>query len=115
MSQYTFEREARTPFSEAWTIHVEGEPLARVDFHFTPSGAVSATLCVPPSFDDDDIEDLIGEIDERLVLPADEYREDFVVTVWRGERVGVYSEELDEFEDEDEDEGGNGAVPRAGL
>jgi hypothetical protein len=116
MSTYTFERESRTPFSESWSVRVEGDEIGRVDLHFAASGFVQATLCVPREFDDDDIEDLMAEIDERLVLPVDAYREDFIVTVWRGEKAGVFSEELDldEEQDEDEDEADtNGASPRA--
>src|SRR4029078_3456848 len=93
MSDYTFERESRTPYSESYSIEESGEPVGRVDLHFTPSSMVHATLCVPEDFDDDDIQDLIGEIDERLVLSTDVYRDDFVVTVWRGAAAGVYSEE----------------------
>lgn len=110
MSSYTFEREARTPHSEAWVIEDAGEPVGRVDIHFAPSGLVHATLCVPASFDDDEIEELIAEVDERLVLATDPYRDDFIATVWRGERVGVYSEEGDDEEDESDT---NGAVPHA--
>ena len=105
MPSYQFERESRTPFSESFTIEADGDEHGRVDIHFSASGIVYATLCVPSGTDDDAIEDLIAEIDERLVLPADQYRDDFVVTVWRGERVGVYSE------DDEEDGNGNGALP----
>lgn len=93
MSDYTFERETRTPTSEAYTIEVEGEPMGRVDLHFATSTAVHATLCVPTEYDEDDIEDLIAEIDERLVLSHDPDRADFIVTVWRGAPAGVYSED----------------------
>jgi hypothetical protein len=103
MTEYQFERESRTPFSEAYSVEADGDAVGRVDIHFTSSSVVHATLCVPADFDDDDIEDLIGEIDARLVLTTDEYRDDFVVTVWRGAQAGVYSEE-DEVEDEDGDE-----------
>jgi hypothetical protein len=96
MSDYTFEREARTSSSEAWGIEVEGEPMGRVDLHFAASSVVHATLCVPVEFDEDDIEDLIAEIDERLVLSHDPDRADFIVTVWRGTPAGVYSEDDDE-------------------
>jgi hypothetical protein len=107
---YQFEREARTPYSESYVIEDDGEAVGRVDIHFTSSGAVHATLCVPVEFDDDDLQDLIGEIDERLVLTTDVYRDDFIVTVWAGRHAGVYSEEMDE----DEDEGnGNGRLPGA--
>jgi hypothetical protein len=109
MSDYSFERESRTPFSEAYIVEESGDAVGRVDIHFAASGIVHATLCVPQDFDDDDIEDLIGEIDERLVLTTDAYRDDFVVTVWRGVRAGVYSE--DELEEEDDEKSGNGAMP----
>ncbi len=120
MSDYQFERESRTPFSEAYTVEEGGDVVARADIHFTPSGVVYATLCVPQDFDEGDIQDLIGEIDERLVLSTDAYRDDFVVTVWRGVQAGVYSEEEDDEEEngdeeEDDDEeaasAGNGRSP----
>ena len=114
MPDYQFERESRTPFSESFIVEDEGEQVGHVDIHFTPAGIVQATLCVPAGFDEDAIEELIAEIDERLVLTADQYREDFVVTVWRGERVGIYSEDDEEADDEDdEDEHTNGALPHA--
>ncbi len=110
VSDYQFERESRTPFSEAYTVEAGGDVVARADIHFTPSGIVYATLCVPQDFDEEDIQDLIGEIDERLVLSTDAYRDDFVVTVWRGVQAGVYSEEDDEAdEDEEADEEGEDA------
>jgi hypothetical protein len=108
---YTFERESRTPYSEAYVIEDDGDAVGRVDLHFTTSGMVHATLCVPIEFDDDDLQDLIGEIDERLVLSTDVYRDDFIVTVWAGRHAGVYSEEMDE-EDEEGSEG-NGRLPGA--
>ncbi len=102
MADHHFERESRTPFSEAYGIEQSGDAIGRVDIHFTPSDVVYATLCVPPDFDEEELQDLIAEIDESLVLTADPYREDFVVTVWRGVNAGVYSEE-DEGEDDDDD------------
>lgn len=106
MGEYQFERESRTPFSEAYTIEDQGDVIGRVDVHFTASGIVYATLCIPNELDDDDLQDLIAEVDERIVLTTDPYRDDFQVTVWRGANAGVYSEEI---EDEDEaDDGGNG-------
>lgn len=104
MPEYHFEREARTPYSEAWSIEDAGDPVGRVDLHFTSSGTVFATLCVPPGFDEDDLQDLIGEIDEGLVLTTDPYRDDFIVTVWRGQYAGVYSEEDEDEDDGDDDE-----------
>jgi hypothetical protein len=99
---YRFEREARTPYSEVFIIeNEEGEDLGRVDLHFTPS-VTYATLCVGETLDEEGIQDLIAQIDERLVMTTDPYREDFVVTVWRGSPAGVYSDS-DADDDEDED------------
>lgn len=109
MAEFEFERDARTAHSEVYRIEQEGEPVGRVDVHFTESSVAVATLCVPPHFDEDDIQTLIGEIDERLVMSANPDREDFVVTVWRGEQAGIYSEE--DMEDEEGEERENGFGP----
>ena len=109
MGQYEFERDVRTPHSESYTISSEGEAVARADLHFAPGGAVHATLCVPEGFDEEAIEELIADVDERLVLTADPERADFVVTVWRGSLAGVYSED-DDDDDEEDDVSGNGRV-----
>ena len=99
--QYRFEREARTPYSEVFVIENEsGEDVGRVDLHFTPSVAY-ATLCVGDDMDEDGVQELIAQIDERLVMTTDPYREDFIVTVWSGRESGVYSDE----DAEDEDDG----------
>jgi hypothetical protein len=106
MATYSFERETRTLQSESFIIESEGEEVGRVDLHYANSTAY-ATLCVPGDFDEDAIEDLIGQIDERLVMSWEPLRDDFIVTVWAGREVGVFSEtgdEDDEEEDEDEDD-----------
>jgi hypothetical protein len=107
MAEYNFERESRTPYSESFVIEADGDDVGRVDLHYTPS-VTYGTLCIPDSLTEDEIQELIGEIDERLVMSNDPYREDFVVTVWAGRQAGVYSEEELEEEEEEELEGGNG-------
>ena len=74
---------------------------AAIDIHYTNSVAY-ATLCVLESMTDEDIRELISEVDERLVLTTDPFREDFVVTVWAGRESAVFSDE--DFEGEDEDD-----------
>jgi hypothetical protein len=81
--------------------------MGRVDLHYTAS-VTYATLCVPTGTSEDDIQELMSEIDERLVMSNDPYREDFIVTVWAGQETGVYSEEEIEEEEEEEEEEGNG-------
>ncbi len=103
MSDYHFERECRTPHSESYIIELEDDEVGRVDIHYTPSVAY-ATLCVVESLTEEDIRELVGDIDERLVLTTDPFREDFVVTVWAGRESAVYSDEDFEGEEEEEEE-----------
>ena len=103
MPDYHFERECRTSHSECYVIEADDNELGRVDIHYAHSVAY-ATLCVPDSLSEDEIQDLITEVDERLVMSNDPYREDFIVTVWAGRETGVYSEE-ETFEEDEEEEG----------
>lgn len=108
MGDYVFERDCRTPHSECYIIGRGEEDIGRVDIHYTPAMAFS-TLCVGEDMTEDDIRELVEEIDERFVLTADPFREDFVVTVWAGREAAVFSDEDLEGEgDEDEDEDGDG-------
>ncbi len=102
MSSYQFERQARTPNSEAYIIRDGEDDAGRVDIHYG-SEVVTATLCLAEGSSEADIQNIIGEIDERLVMTSDPFREDFVVTVWLGRQAGVYSEDVD-----DQDTEGNG-------
>jgi len=108
MPNYRFEREGRTPHSESYSIEDDEHSLGRVDLHFT-SSVTYGTLSVHTSLDDEAMQELIAVIDDRLVSSADPYRENFIVTVWRGEEVGVYADDP-EFDDEDiaDEIGGDG-------
>jgi hypothetical protein len=110
MSGFQFERECRTLQSESYIVELDEEEVGRVDIHFSPSVAY-ATLCVAESLSEEDVRELISEIDERLVLTTDPFREDFVVTVWTGKETGVFSDEDfegEEDEDEEDEDEGNG-------
>ena len=92
MADFRFAREARTPQSEAYTIY-DGEPaVGRVDLHFTGS-ATYATLVVRQSLGDDAVHDLLEAIDDEIVTTADPFREDLIVTVWKGEEFGVFADD----------------------
>ncbi len=102
MAEYRFERDCRTPYSEAYLVITDDERVGRVDLHFTPS-IVYATLCVSDKLTEDDIHELIyHHIDEELVMSADVARDDFIITVYQGREVGEFSDE--DFEDEEEEE-----------
>ncbi len=107
MARFQFERESRTTHSESYTILIEDNEIGRVDVHFGEEIA-NATLCVPEDFSESDVQELIGAVDERLVMTARPFREDFVCTVWLGRHAGVYSEELEDDLEDDID--GNGHV-----
>ncbi|MFQ5933276.1 MAG: hypothetical protein ACE5KI_01375 [Dehalococcoidia bacterium] len=101
MADYRFERECRTPHSETYTITDDETPVGRVDLHYTHS-VVHATLCVLESVTQDGIQELIDTIDEELVTTADAARGDFIVSVYQGRDIGVFSDE--DFGEEEEKE-----------
>ena len=115
-SSYRFVREARTPHSESYAIEDSEHALGRVDLHYT-SSATYATLAVHLSLDDEAVQALVAEIDDQLVATADPYREDLIVTVWRGEEAGLYhdedagllGDEIDDDDTDDDDDDGDAA------
>ena len=99
MADYRFERECRTPYSEAYIITREEEHIGRVDLHYL-SDLAYATLCVNEDMTLEAIQDLVELIDEEMVMSAEMYREDFIVTVHQGKEIGVFSDEDEEEEDD---------------
>ncbi|MGI9148654.1 MAG: hypothetical protein ACR2IK_19260 [Chloroflexota bacterium] len=100
-----YDRVCRTSHSEAYLLSEGESPLGRVDLHFG-SSAVHAVLILERDLDDDELHGLVQRIDDDLVWTADQPREDFLVTVYRGSESGVISDRDDDaggFE-EDEDE-----------
>ncbi|HMS59211.1 MAG TPA: hypothetical protein PKA49_10205 [Tepidiformaceae bacterium] len=95
-----FERESRTPHSEAYMLLEDGGIIGRVDIHYQGAN-VHATLCTTADANEERIQELIDAIDERLVMTADPYREDFIVSVWRGSPAGVYSDSDTDDDDDD--------------
>ena len=90
MAAYYFERECRTPQSEAYNV-LDGEAtIGRVDLHYA-STMVHATLCVSESLTQEMIQELIEEIDEELVDVVGVTRDEFIVHVHQGRDLGVYS------------------------
>lgn len=87
----SFDREVRTPHSETYTILDDGEIVGRVDLHLQGPN-IHATLCTTPDASDDRVRELIDAVDEQLAMTADPYREDFIVTVWKGVPAGVYGD-----------------------
>lgn len=97
MSDYSFQRICRTSYSEAYEILQDHETIGRVDIHFTPT-IVYGALMVVEHFSSDQIGAIIAAIDEELILTADVPRDDFLVTVYRGQHIGVFRDE--DFEED---------------
>ncbi|MBI4299678.1 MAG: hypothetical protein HY677_00975 [Chloroflexi bacterium] len=107
MPPYRFQRDCRTPYSEVFIILDGDERIGRVDLHYGASVVYASLFVEEDAIDEPEVQSLIGLVDEDLVMPAEVIRDDFVVTVFRGHEVGVFSDE-DMGDDEDEEEPGNG-------
>jgi hypothetical protein len=105
-----YDRVCRTSHSEAYLLSEGEDPVGRVDLHFGAS-VVHGLLVVERELPDEALHTLIERIDDELVWTADRPREDFLVTVYRGQEVGMYSdraeeEELEHVDDEEAERGG---------
>ena len=106
MDNVRFERQFRTQSSDGFRIYDGEEKIGRLDLHYTAT-IVCGTLVVDQGLAEDDILDLTEQIDDELVMSANVQRDDFVVSVFRGQEVGTYSDEF--FGDGDGD--GDGEAP----
>ncbi|MBI5833582.1 MAG: hypothetical protein HZB16_14880 [Armatimonadetes bacterium] len=102
MPDFKLVRLVRTPSSEVYLIWDEQTRLGQVDLHYA-DGLVHGTVILEKQVEREQIEALIGQLDEDIVssyLPDFE-REDFFVNVFTGEEILSYS---DNDDDETEDE-----------
>lgn len=108
MEDIHYDRICRTDRSEAYLISHGDEPIARVELHFTQS-IVYGLLVVEKEFEEKEIAELIQRVDEDLVWSADLPREDFVVSVYQGRELGVFSDpdHSQQAEDEEPEEAGS--------
>jgi len=100
MEAARFERSARTETSEILAIYGGARRIGRVDLHYGRF-EVNGTLLLEVDLTDDELQQLIDQLDEELVQTHDPEREDFLVTVFKAEELGFYS---DEFESEESEE-----------
>jgi hypothetical protein len=98
-----YDRVCRTPQSEAYLLSEGDSPFGRVDLHFG-SSVVHGVLIVERDMSDEDLHGLVQRIDDDLVWTADQPREDFLVTVYRGTEVGVISDSDTDQDDEDDED-----------
>jgi hypothetical protein len=98
-----YDRVCRTSHSEAYLLSEGDTPFGRVDLHFG-SSVVHGVLIVERDLSDEDLHGLVQRIDDDLVWTADQSREDFLVTVYRGTETGVISDRDDDDESPDDDD-----------
>ena len=92
MAGFNFEREVRTPYSEAYTIHEQERTVGRADIHFTDD-LVHVSVAVDESLTQESIQEIINSIDEDLLDAVGIVREGFVVHVFQGRETGVFSDD----------------------
>lgn len=97
-----YDRVCRTPYSEAFLLSDGDAPLGRVDLHYGAS-VVHGVLVVERDVPEDDLHALAERIDDDLVWTADQPREDFLLTIYRGTEVLVISDHEAEGDGGDDD------------
>jgi len=103
MEAARLERAVRTDSSEIFSIFGGARRIGRVDLHYARF-ETHATLILDVELTDDELQQLIDQLDEELVQTHDPEREDFLVTVFKGEELGFYSDEFDSDDESAEDE-----------
>jgi len=98
LADFTFEREVRTPYSEAYLVMELDRQVGRVDIHFTPE-MVHVAVSVDESLTQDAVQQIIDTVDEDIVDAVGVNRGNFVVHVFQGRETGVFSDDNEFGED----------------
>lgn len=108
---YRLSRLVRTQSSEIFLIWEEEKRIGQLDVHYAED-TIHATLVLEADLTPETEEELLSQIDEDVVssyLPSFD-REDFLVTVFRGEEISSYTDSSgalddidDDFEEDDDD------------
>jgi hypothetical protein len=102
--RYRPSRLVRTQSSEIFLVWDEDRRIGQLDVHYA-ADTIHATLVLEADLPVNTEEELLAQIDEDIVssyLPSFD-REDFLVTVFRGEEISSYTDSagaLDDIEDE---------------
>ena len=102
--RYRLSRLVRTTSSEIFLVWEEDRRIGQLDLHYAQD-TIHATLVLEADLTPELEEELLSQIDEDIVssyLPSFD-REDFLVTVFRGEEISSYTDSsgaLDDMEDD---------------
>ena len=91
MADLRWEREVRTPYSEAYLVMEQGRQVGRVDIRFTPE-MVNVAVSVDESLTQETAQQIIDTVDEDLVDAVGINRGNFVVHIFQGRETGVLSD-----------------------
>ncbi len=123
--RYRLSRLVRTQSSEIFLVWEEDRRIGQLDLHYAiESRTIHATLVLEADLPVTVEEELLAQIDDDVVssyLPSFE-REDFLVTVFRGEEISNYTDssgaldDMDDehFEDDDDEDDDEDDRPRRG-
>lgn len=105
-TSYKMTRLVRTQTSEIYLIWEEDRRIGQLDLHYAHD-TIHGTLILESDMTIEQEEGLIAQIDDDIVhayLPSFD-REDFLITVFRGEEISSYTDSSGAMEDlEDEEE-----------
>ena len=88
---YDYEREVRTPHSEAYLILDGDNAVGRIDTHFLP-GIVHIAIAVDRSLTPDQIEEIIADIGADLLNTVGADRDVHMYHIFQGEEIRVFSD-----------------------
>jgi|TARA_B100000809_G_scaffold265761_1_gene325615 hypothetical protein len=92
LAELKFEREVRTPYSEAYLVMELDRQVGRVDIHFT-SEMVHVAVSVDESLTQETVQQIIDTIDADMCDAVGIARGNFVVHIFQGRETGVLSDE----------------------
>jgi hypothetical protein len=98
--QCKFVRLVRTPSSEIFLVWQGEDRLGQLDLHYAED-IIHGTLILETDLAPNREEDLLTQIDQELVSsyrPSFD-REDFLVTVYRGEEISTYTDAQSDLDD----------------
>lgn len=103
-ARFRFTRLVRTQTSEIYLVWEEDSRVGQLDLHYA-GDTVHATLILEVDLSVTSEEELLTQVDQDIVasfLPNFD-RDDFMVTVFRGEEISSYTDDP-RYEPEDEEE-----------
>ena len=88
---YDYEREVRTPQSEAYLILDGDNPVGRIDTHFLP-GIAHIAIAVDRRLTTDQIEEIIADIGADMLNTVGADRDTHMYHIFQGEEIRVFSD-----------------------